>query len=196
MKIFLDMDGVLCDWIGAACKVMGKDKEASLRDQPCGEYGIEIGMGVDPQEMWKAVDDLGEQFWVDIKPYPWAWQLYRCCQALGETYVLSSPSIRSASSSGKIKWLREFTHEERFTSYVFTKHKHLLAAKDAVLVDDKDNKVSEFITAGGFGVVFPQKWNSNYQKYLDKGDDAWMDVVAELKNIRETIHKEPRSAIC
>ncbi len=38
--------------------------------------------------------------------------------------------------------------------------KHLLAHKDALLIDDRDENVAEFRHAGGKAILIPRPWNN------------------------------------
>jgi 5'(3')-deoxyribonucleotidase len=183
MNILLDMDGVICDWIGAACRAFKADPEDVIKVQPSGTFGIEIALGITRDELWKHLDSIGEKFWAeDIKPYPWASQLYAACLKLGPVYILTSPSTHVVSCAGKIKWLRNFTGNDKFRDYVLTTHKHLLAKPENILIDDDDEKVSSFREAGGNAILFPQQWNSRFEDYHRLGNTRYMDVLSTLRD--------------
>lgn len=185
MNILLDMDGVICDWCGAACAHFGQDINDVLNVQPPGHFGIEFGMGITREKLWAGLDGIGEEFWSEcIRQYPWAKQLYADCMKMAPTYFLTSPSIHTVSASGKIKWLRKFTGDQKFRDYIFTTHKHLLAKPGNVLVDDDDEKVSSFRAAGGHAILFPQRWNSRFEDFEKHGDKRHLDVLKELQMVR------------
>lgn len=184
MNILLDMDGVVCDWIGAACVAFGKDPEEVIKVQPSGTFGIEIGLGVSRDELWERLDGIGEVFWAEhIKAYPWASQLYAACCQLAPTYFLTSPSTHVVSCAGKIKWLRNFTQNDIFREYVLTTHKHLLAKPGNVLIDDDNEKVETFKAAGGRAILFPQQWNARFEDYHKRGKLRYLDVLSDLHKI-------------
>jgi 5'(3')-deoxyribonucleotidase len=184
MNILVDMDGVICDWCGAACEAFGKNLDDVLNVQPAGHFGIEVGLGVSRDELWSRLDGIGEKFWSDkIKPYSWATQLYSACCKMAPTYFLTSPSIHAVSAGGKIKWLREFTGDHKFRDYVLTTHKHLLAKPSNVLIDDDDEKVASFRNAGGKAILFPQRWNARFDDFQKLGKLRYLDVLNELQGV-------------
>ena len=87
MNILLDMDGVVCDWIGATCRAFNKDPKEVIKVQPSGAFGIEIGLGITRDQLWETLDGIGEDFWAEqIQPYPWATKFYAACCKLGSVY--------------------------------------------------------------------------------------------------------------
>jgi len=184
MNILLDMDGVVCDWVGAACKAFNRDPQEVVGSWLSGTFGIEIGLGITREKLWETLDAVGEKFWAeDIKEYPWSCQFYSACCKLGPVCFLTSPSTHVVSCAGKIRWLRQFTKDEKFREYVLTSHKHLLAKPINVLIDDDDEKVSSFRSAGGKAILFPQQWNSRFLDYQTLGNSRYLNVLKELQEI-------------
>jgi len=184
MNILLDMDGVLCDWVGAACVAFGKDPEEIIKIQPSGTFDIEVGLGITRDKLWERLDGIGEDFWANwIKAYPWATQLYAACKEMAPTYILTSPSTHVVSCAGKIRWLRTFTQDEKFRDYVLTTHKHLLAKPNNVLIDDDNEKVTTFRAAGGNAILFPQQWNARFEDYHRLGKLRYLDVLSDLHKV-------------
>ncbi|MEC9490075.1 MAG: hypothetical protein UMU04_03940 [Halanaerobiales bacterium] len=59
---------------------------------------------------------------------------------------------------GKLKWLKDRFGKEIY----FTYHKHYIADRYSLLIDDHDRNIDNFEDWGGKGVLFPQIWNRNY----------------------------------
>lgn len=157
--ILLDMDGVLANFVEAACHVHGRGLADLFDIWPKGEYSIEGVMGLTSPVFWAGLDAAGMAFWRDMSPYPWLKELWAMLQNYGPITISSSPSHGAYSATGKVLWLRQHV-EAGFTDYMFGGAKHLLAGPGRVLVDDSDEKCQRFQAHGGHAIVFPQRWNS------------------------------------
>lgn len=167
--IYLDLDGVLADFVSAALKAHGKDPAAAMEAWPCGEYDAMFGVvGVDEDAFWDRINAWppwpnaapeGSHFWEkEIQAYPWADGLWDLCEGLAPTWVLTAPSRHAGSSYGKVKWLQKW-RGERFRNYVMAPRKWHLARPGALLVDDDPKNVGKWIEGGGDAVLFPRPWN-------------------------------------
>lgn len=156
-QIYLDMDGVLCDFVGAALRV--HKRMDALDAWPKGEWDIANVLGVKEHEFWARIDYHGEHFWADLQPYPWMNGLVKMlsCYSI-PIMIASSPSYDPYSAAGKLLWLDRYLPQFR-RRYFFGGAKHLLASPWAVLIDDNDKNVDEFRKSGGKAVLFPQPWN-------------------------------------
>jgi len=164
MKIFLDIDGVVANFNGAAAKLYGKNEDDLRAAQSPGDYnGIYSALGTTEEEFWKKVDALGEEFWVTVERYPWADFLFDACSARCETVFLSAPSVDSSSFAGKVKWLQAW-RGRGFRDFIFAppRHKRHLAGPDSILIDDRDRNIEEWRSGGGIGILFPRPWNSDH----------------------------------
>lgn len=151
--IFLDMDGVITDFVEAAGVAIGHPNHVPQR----WDYFETLGMTQD--QFWEHIDARGEDFWTNLRPYPWFLELFGAMQRQGrKVFITSTPSRARWSASGKIKWLR--THlNDTYNDYIFLTDKTVLAGPGRVLVDDNERSCVAFREAGGKAVIFPQPWN-------------------------------------
>lgn len=159
--ILLDMDGVLCDWVGGVCRLFGRDQVELEAAWPA-DYDICVALGITTEQLWAKVDAAGEDFWADLQPYPWTTDLWAACSQWEPTLVCTSPSFHPSSLSGKLRWLhRHLADGAAFRDYVITPRKEAMAGGDRVLIDDRDAGCDAFRAGGGLSFVFPRPWNSN-----------------------------------
>lgn len=183
-EIYLDLDGVCVDFIRSAIEAHGYEADEILSRwsiEHRGEffpYNV-LGMEMDP--FWDHLATLGEEFWVNLQPYPWFDELYRQLNRLGHVVFCTSSTRAPACLAGKLRWMQDRFGED-FQDYILTSHKDRLAHPNAYLIDDFDQNIERFIQRGGIGVLFPRFWNSNHQVTGDP-------VRYVLDRIRET----PRS---
>lgn len=156
MKIFLDMDGVIMDFVGGIFKwyqteglthedITGWNKIVTLTCE---------AKGMTKSEFWKGLTD---EFWEGLEFLPWAEDLI----ALLEPYkpvLLTSPGSHGAGGKQAAirKGLKQFWRDDR---YLIGPAKSYVAHPEAVLIDDSEKNVDAFSEAGGRAILFPQPWN-------------------------------------
>lgn len=151
--IFLDMDGVLCDFFNGALEACGLPADTP----PKWDFW---SSRLTDQEFWATIDQQC-CFWEDLHPYSWAQELVAACRKLGPVYFCSSPGPDRDSASGKLFWLRRHGFlQPGDSNYFLTSQKQFLAAEDRLLIDDADSNVSRWQESGGEGLLFPAPWNA------------------------------------
>lgn len=158
-QICLDLDGVLCDFIGPTLRLFGHDPEVVFANWPAGTYDVAAVIGVSTNDLWRTIDKAGFHHWADLPKNPWADDLLTACREIAPTIILTSPSRHISSLSGKLAWLQRH-YGRKFRDYLIGPPKHFCANADTVLIDDCDKNCEEFRVQGGEAIVFPQHWNS------------------------------------
>lgn len=169
---FVDMDGVLFDWEGAALKLFGLKPNTYKKGVPIAEQ-----MGISKSKLWKQIDRTGRKFWASLDPYPWAEAMIAELSRIDEVFILSSPSLDPSSCAGKLEALQKFFGKKNYRDYLFSNCKYLLAQDGRTLIDDKEKHVDRFTRAGGYGILFPRPWN----KAADKSDTAFETIMETVK---------------
>lgn len=177
--VFLDMDEVLVDFRGGACRVHGITVEELERRWIPGAWHIAGVLGITVEEFWKPINESGEQFWLDLEWMPWRDDLLEFVKSISiEWYIVSDPSIRycDVASSGKVKYLKKFFGSS-FDNFIPTRYKSLVARHpNALLIDDRETNVQEFCSSGGDALVFPTIFNS-LNTYADKPVDYLRSIL-------------------
>lgn len=195
--IYLDMDGVLFDFVGAAVRVHGL-YEAYERWQKTGwpEGGIHFwrACGIDDEDFWNQILVEGSRFWRCLPRYEWAHELVALCQeyqhAGAELIIATSdyPCPSGYCAAGKIQALRGMFGRD-FSDYFIGRHKHKLASPRAVLIDDQESNLEAFSAAGGHAVPFPQPWNRWHDTHGDNGHSGNGRVEFVRKRLLEIAEK-------
>lgn len=154
MRICLDVDGVLVDFVGGAAKLLNYDPAVVT----CWDYYPLIGKTED--EFWRAIDSAGSDFWHDLPIYPWAIKLIEDCRSTAPTILLTSPSQCPSSAHGKLRWIQSHLGR-RFRDYLIGAKKEFCARPDTILIDDSDANYRKFEEHGGRAILFPRPWNQN-----------------------------------
>lgn len=168
MRILLDQDEVITDFVGGACKVWGVPKEKLLElCEPTNwqmKYPLSKLLGrispMSDEEFWQPIND-SPKFWYELEPTPWAFQLIAAVEEITDDwYVVTSPSNCPNCIPGKKQWLHE-RFRGGFDRIIPTRFKHLFANRRTMLIDDREETVLKFRSEGGMGIVFPHQSNSS-----------------------------------
>lgn len=163
MKILLDMDGVLAEFVGAAFQVHGKDPSVLALPENVGIFEIEQIWGITPDQFWAPIDATPE-FWEGLDKTDEADEIVRLAEeAVGpeNVAILTAPHTSPACIPGKYAWLnRNYPQFRR--RIIFGNAKEFMASPERILVDDRDENISGFVAAGGHGVLVPRLWNAGH----------------------------------
>jgi len=160
--IYLDMDGVLCDFISDALD--RHDAGHVAASWPPGVWSLEHVLHLSADEVWKPLRDIA--FWQYLDAYDHAHALVQTCRLIAPTKIVTTPGPFGHSAHGKMAWLdRELGRrygQDHWTDYHFTHAKAELATPNRILIDDSDRNCDEFRAAGGRAILFPRPWNREF----------------------------------
>ena len=162
MKCFVDLDGVLVDFMGGICQAFGVTMDELNSKWKVGDWNCWAALGCDSEDaFWQRIDSV-PTFWDNL-----GWMhdgkdiLNACIQDYGEKNVciLSSPPRNPLATAAKVAWVQRELPQFRRRMFIGNE-KFQLAHRGAVLVDDSDKNCDEFRRAGGHVVLVPRRWNS------------------------------------
>lgn len=164
LKCFLDMDGVLDDFVGAACEVHGRPSPYNMATS-WGIFEIEKLWGIGLEEFWKPIVDT-PGFWRNLRKTPEADEIVSLVEnkfGSENVAILTDPSVHDMKSvEEKQQWIEKFYPQFR-DRIIFTGAKEFLAGPERVLVDDKSRNIAKFMGAGGrAAITVPRPWNLDF----------------------------------
>lgn len=169
MICFLDLDGVLVDFLAGACRLFNVDQEELFKRWPPGDFDCAIPIAGDPTSFWERImDDDG--FWDGLPEMSDAREILGIVEGKygrGNIYLLTAPTSDPHSYCGKAEWVAEHLPEYHGRLHI-GQHKHLCAGPGRMLVDDRDDNVDKFIRFGGWATLVPRRWNRGW-KGLESG---------------------------
>ena len=160
--LYLDMDEVLSDFVGGACKLFGVDqKEVERRRIAEQNWHIDeiiAEMINDPnftkKQFYDTISRKGVSFWQKLEPTPYCFQVLDLMKQIHcEWYILSSPMRHWSCTVGKMKWIQEHLGPH-VHNYIIHPHKKLHARKGTMLVDDRPDNVQQFRERGAQAHLF------------------------------------------
>ena len=154
--IYLDLDGVCCDFFGAVFRTMGNGFPPDHWPQRGADLPEVFGM---PEpEFWYELHRRNPDLWATMDEFPWFNTLHRGLSAIAPVVFLSAPAVHADSVAGKVRWLQQ-RFGPLFEDYIITARKADVGRKGRLLVDDDPLVCKEFQRSGGMAIVFPQPWN-------------------------------------
>lgn len=188
MTIFLDLDGVCCDFTTAAVKACGWTVEDAHKVWPVNQLWVHEGIGISTNQFWKHVDACGIDFWANLEPYPWFEELYAELCKIQPVVIATSPSLSHYAAAGKVLWLQKHLGRS-FRDYIITPVKHHLSRHDAFLIDDSMEGEAAFNRGDGNAILFPARWNRLHEM------DAMMAPADRVRYIVQQVRGclEPES---
>ena len=147
MKIYLDIDGTLVDFVSQVnkCGFWRKDKENKVD--------------------WKKVKAMGPRFWSEMDWMPGAEDFFKELNEFSkdgnfEVYILSSIDFQQGID-GKEQWIKDHIDFplEKVIFVTEPEDKDQYAASDAFLIDDRKKSLEPFAAARGNALVFTGDWN-------------------------------------
>lgn len=156
-KIFLDMDGVIVDFVGGVCKLVNYTDSWIP-----GEYDL---AKVLRNNIWDIIDKTDMEWWSNLDKTTDADAIINAVEKY-DYYICSSPTCSPLCAAGKLLWIQKH-YPKLARKYVLTPHKHLLATRDSLLIDDSDVQCQNWTNNGGLAYLIPRMWNSEYSQQFD-----------------------------
>lgn len=139
-KVYVDMDGVICDFTGAVRK-LGPIPEQGLAEDATQEQ---------KQAMYDAIEEAGESFWAGMKWTENGKKLWKMLKSY-KPVLLSSPGKFLYAPAAKKKWIDK--HIPGVTLFL-EEDKWIFVESNAILIDDKESNIRDWNEAGGLGILY------------------------------------------
>lgn len=179
MKILLDIDDVCVDFDGGVIRAFGLTRKDVEANWPVGTYDIvpaiaaTLGEPLTLEDFWKQIKKT-KDFWRDLKPYPWFQGLLKLLEPYEWFFCTSDCYAQDPNcAKQKLLWMYD-TFDTSFDRYVLTKHKHLLADGNTLLIDDSATNCRRFVANGGHSILWPMRHNQK------DWDNPWPHVKDRL----------------
>ena len=177
-RCFLDLDGVLVDFLRGALEACG----AADMDYPKGQYWIEEVLGVTRADMWSRFGDL-ERFFADLKWHRDGPEIWRLAQVYyggdGGLWLLSTPHDGGEGTFGKMQWVERNLGAAWTRRLILAWDKTACAAPSSLLVDDCPGNVDSWRACGGRAVLVPRIYNPAEGDAVDAVRAAFAEHLAK-----------------
>ena len=184
--IFLDMDGVITDFLSGLHKALGVPYDINNYLYEKGKWDMLCDIKTGIVETCFTFQDCNNcctaKFWAELL---WMHDGRDILGAiletfgLGKIYLLTTPMPNLQSASGKMIWVSLNLPIYLKRTIITQAPKELLARPDALLIDDKDKNIDEFVSSGGQGILVPRPWNRAY-KQMDNSANVVRECLEAL----------------
>lgn len=176
MFAFLDMDGVIADFVGGVCAAHGKSSPYEDLNNH-GVWDMESLWGMSAREFWAPCNNNPE-FWDSLSKTHDADLIVETVVSrfgVDNVAILTSPSMDPQCVPGKRRWIRRrYPYLEK--QMLFGSAKHFLAGPKRVLIDDRSKNIDDFEKAGGSVVCVPRLWNDLHPLAAQAADYVKMSL--------------------
>ena len=135
MKIYVDLDGVLVDFVKGYQELTGIDITGTFHNDP---------------KFWEPINKAGYNFWVDLEWTVDGKKLWKYVEKYSPE-LLSAPSREDDSRIGKHDWVKRELPGVHLILRT-AKNKKEFAGPNSVLIDDLETNIQSWIEAGGIGI--------------------------------------------
>jgi len=152
----------LLELIGDLYRLSENNKEFEMVEYDLIFDWLKKEKDVTSPEAWESMDNA--TFWSEIKPYAHMQELVSIVEQYDPNFtILTSLSPkRSFGIRGKYIWLQKHLPKAVKRGVLFCNYnKGMVAHPEAVLIDDSDRLIDQFVKAEGNAILFPQLWNKN-----------------------------------
>jgi 5'(3')-deoxyribonucleotidase len=165
---FVDMDGVLADFVGGILRAY--DKPNPYTPDEMGLWNLGDYWGMTNDEMMSVTHQPG--FWENLEIIPGSQKMMEELYSIfgvDNVCILSSPAMNSSNCiPEKVNWLEKYFSElTKRKNHFFGSRKGFMGGVGNWLIDDADFNVADFRKSGGSAVLFPQPWNSDFKLYYE-----------------------------
>lgn len=165
MRLYLDMDGVLADFIQGVCdKLHFTNPWTENPNLPTENIEDALGYKSMRDIYWNisAGDpELSHDFWANLPVMEGAAKLVSDAEKIfgDDIFVLSCPAKgQFGCCPGKVSWIEK--HFPQFADrYAFTRCKWAFAHRKGILIDDFCYQIARFNESGGIGIHYPARNN-------------------------------------
>jgi hypothetical protein len=162
-KIFLDLDGVLCDFDKGHTELYQLDYLPGERREwtgPLSAFKRKTGKGIEDFWLGMSVD-----FWFTLDKTKECDQILALVEPF-DAIIITAPPIGHIDSTanavkGKTKWIRKNLPKYFFEGrFLIGSAKEFCASDDAILIDDNQDNCIKWEQAGGKSILVPREWNA------------------------------------
>jgi len=164
-NILCDLDGVLSDFLSLALEKLAANEDTapltptSAKDYArFGHFDIAEIYGISMTKFWDTLEK-GDNFWCNLKPFPWAQDLLAWLETIAPVTICTSPSLHPVCAKQKIEWVEKHLSRKN-THLMIGTRKYLMAKPENLMIDDYEKNIDAFRSNGGYAIKVPSNWNT------------------------------------
>lgn len=160
MKILLDVDGVLCDFVGGYLNAVHTVTGKQYRREDITGWDIEQYIHISPEERKAVVNIIKtEGFCLGLKPIPRSFELVQWLRDHGEVHIVTSPWNGPHWQKERLIWLKTYFG---FESHEVTQIQDKSNIKGDIIIDDKMETLKQWKKCHPSGI--PILWETPHNQ--------------------------------
>lgn len=168
--VYLDVDGVLADFIGQCERYFDR----RLEDGKRADWYFYRAWGMTDASFWKEVENFGFSFWAEMPVLESGRAMLKVLNSFGrqiDVCLLTAVAPIPSAMAGRMSWVRRnFPQFVQRMIVCPTKLKTRLAAPGRVLIDDCQDTVENWKLLGGKALLWPGPANARFQEFWSPPD--------------------------
>lgn len=180
MKVLLDLDGVLVNFVGGMC-------ESHNRPDPFEEghtdYYLEKAWDMSLSAFWKPAENA--EWWANLPKTKEADDIVQLVEAyvgFDNVCILTSPTVNPLSLAGKVQWIQSNYPDYR-RKFLIGPQKQFCAHPGSALIDDHEANIHAFVTEGGHGILVPRPWNTLRNESVLPSIELQLETLTNVSTI-------------
>ncbi|KKM95470.1 hypothetical protein LCGC14_1188000 [marine sediment metagenome] len=184
---YLDMDGVIVDFLGGLHRALGVPYDIDCYPYEKGKWNMLLDIkppGIDgvPITFEQCNALCTVNFWANLEWTSEGTTIFEMvCEKFGSenVYLLTTCMPNPGTTPGKMRWLERYLPGPLGRAIIVGPgvSKGLLAKPNAVLIDDRDKNIAEFTAAGGYGILVNRPWNAGHERADHTVSDLELDLL-------------------
>lgn len=171
MRIILDQDQVICDWLQRILQWYNEDKKTSYTKNDIEGWGVTMNLGPHSEDFLRSAMRYPELY-RDLDPIECAIPSVKKLIADGHDVLIATavPKCAGIAYHGKLEWLRRNMPFFPLNNFIAIHRKDLIDGD--ILLDDGLHNIAPWIMKKNrIGVIFDNPWNKDESK-LPKPDNG------------------------
>jgi len=179
-RIMLDVDEVVCDFVGHYLTLAGKLLDREFKKEQVKAWSIADSLDLPvwaKRELQYEFSRPGAALKLDL--IPGSREAYQELKSIAEIHFVTSPFEGSQTwGSDRVEWLKHYFGED--VNWHLTKHKYVVQA-DA-MVDDKAEFCEDWANQNpGFVVIWDSPWNKSLELPNSLRTNSWDVAIPAIK---------------
>lgn len=173
IKLVIDMDEVICDFLGELCVRYNLHTGATLSVEQLNQYDLTPFIGEVGKQLF-----LRPGFFSELKPFPQALKILKKLHLEGNQIIVATDAKGSIEvASDKKKWVERHIPFLAHENFIVTAEKHFIDAD--LIFDDSPEVLNKF---PGIKVVMDRPYNKEVDAYRIYNND-WLQFYSLVKDI-------------
>lgn len=158
-QVLLDLDGVIVDFVKGICKLHGRDNPYEASSNHHGLFDMDKIWEMTASDFWSP---CGYDFWMGLEFHEEAAEILEILSVTpgwNAVCILTSPCDTAGCVEGKRDWIRKNLPDFSKRLLIGSAKEFQTNGNKRLLIDDRNENVAKFRSAGGLAYTFPRPWN-------------------------------------